>query len=124
MARHNALPTLTPAGQEVIVGGYSIPAPNPQMEQLIKENERLKREVESYSEKAARLQKVIAQLRTNLASLSTPFLSYIPYFFLLIFFLGFCACVFCVGKLLHMKLFIIINFATLVVLFFFLLTFL
>lgn len=28
------------------------------MEQLIKENERLKREVESYSEKAARLQKV------------------------------------------------------------------
>lgn len=60
VARQNALPTFTPAGQEVIVGGYSIPAPNPQMEQLIKENERLKREVESYSEKAARLQKVIA----------------------------------------------------------------
>lgn len=51
---------MTPAGQEVIVGGYSIPAPTSQMEQLIKENERLKREVESYSEKAARLQKVIA----------------------------------------------------------------
>lgn len=49
---------MTPAGQDVIVGGYSISAPNPQMEQLIKENERLKKEVESYSEKAARLQKV------------------------------------------------------------------
>lgn len=62
VARQNVLPTLTPAGQEVIIGGYSIPAPNPQMEQLIKENERLKREVEGYSEKTARLQKVIAWL--------------------------------------------------------------
>lgn len=73
MARQNNLPTVTPADQEVIVGGYSIPAPNPQMEQLIKENERLKREVESYSEKAARLQKVIA-LCPNLASWNTHFL--------------------------------------------------
>ncbi|KAI5109329.1 angiomotin-like 2a, partial [Silurus meridionalis] len=63
VARQNALPTLTPAGQEVIVGGYSIPAPNPQMEQLIKENERLKREVESYSEKAARLQKLEQEIQ-------------------------------------------------------------
>ncbi len=49
---------LTPAGQDVIVGGYSIPVNNYQVEQLIKENERLRGEVESYSEKAARLQKV------------------------------------------------------------------
>ncbi|XP_026775484.3 angiomotin-like 2a [Pangasianodon hypophthalmus] len=63
VARQNALSTLTPAGQEVIVGGYSIPAPNPQMEQLIKENERLKREVESYSEKAARLQKLEQEIQ-------------------------------------------------------------
>lgn len=47
------------------MGGYSIPTPNPQMEQLIKENERLKREVENYSEKAARLQKVIVQICLN-----------------------------------------------------------
>lgn len=71
MARQFPLPTLTPAGQEVIVGGYSIPAPNPQMEQLIKENERLKKEVECYSEKAARLQKVIARLCPTLTSLNT-----------------------------------------------------
>ncbi|KAK3557438.1 hypothetical protein QTP70_026632 [Hemibagrus guttatus] len=63
VARQNALPTVTPAGQEVIVGGYSISAPNPQMEQLIKENERLKREVESYSEKAARLQKLEQEIQ-------------------------------------------------------------
>ncbi|XP_066521734.1 angiomotin-like 2a [Hoplias malabaricus] len=63
VARHNTLPTMTPAGQEVIVGGYSITAPNPQMEQLIKENERLKREVESYSEKAARLQKLEQEIQ-------------------------------------------------------------
>lgn len=56
--RHNGLPTLTPAGQDVNIGGYNIPMNNFQMEQLIKENERLKREVDSYSEKAARLQKV------------------------------------------------------------------
>lgn len=55
---HSALPMLTPAGQDVIVGGYSIPVKNCQIEQLIKENERLRGEVESYSEKAARLQKV------------------------------------------------------------------
>lgn len=61
--RHNALPTLPPAGQEVIVGGYSIQAPNPQMEQLIKENEKLRREVESYSEKAARLQKLEQEIQ-------------------------------------------------------------
>ncbi|XP_017335729.2 angiomotin-like 2a [Ictalurus punctatus] len=63
VARQNTLPTLTSAGQEVIVGGYSIPGPNPQMEQLIKENERLKREVESYSEKAARLQKLEQEIQ-------------------------------------------------------------
>lgn len=58
MPRHSGLSTLTPAGQDVIVGGYSIPVNNCQVEQLIKENERLRGEVESYSEKAARLQKV------------------------------------------------------------------
>ncbi|KAL7832567.1 hypothetical protein SRHO_G00295850 [Serrasalmus rhombeus] len=63
VARHNALPTMTPAGQDVIVGGYSISVPNPQMEQLIKENERLKREVENYSEKAARLQKLEQEIQ-------------------------------------------------------------
>ncbi|XP_072540209.1 angiomotin-like 2a [Salminus brasiliensis] len=63
VVRHNALPTMTPAGQEVIVGGYSIQAPNPQMEQLIKENEKLRREVESYSEKAARLQKLEQEIQ-------------------------------------------------------------
>ncbi|XP_027002997.2 angiomotin-like 2a [Tachysurus fulvidraco] len=63
VARQNILPTMTPAGQEVIVGGYSIPAPSPQMEQLIKENERLKKEVESYSEKAARLQKLEQEIQ-------------------------------------------------------------
>ncbi|XP_026863506.2 angiomotin-like 2a [Electrophorus electricus] len=62
-ARHNTLPALPPAGQEVIVGGYSIPAPNPQIEQLMKENDRLKREVESYSEKAARLQKLEKEIQ-------------------------------------------------------------
>ncbi|TRY58649.1 hypothetical protein DNTS_024792 [Danionella cerebrum] len=56
-ALRDGLPMLTPAGQDVIVGGYSIPV-NCQMEQLIKENERLRREVECYSEKAARLQKL------------------------------------------------------------------
>lgn len=61
--RHNGLPTLTPAGQDVNVGGYSIPANNFQMEQLIKENERLKREVDSYSEKAARLQKLEQEIQ-------------------------------------------------------------
>ncbi len=58
MPHHSGLPMLTPAGQDVIVGGYSIPVNNYQVEQLIKENERLRGEVESYSEKAARLQKV------------------------------------------------------------------
>ncbi|KAK9973278.1 hypothetical protein ABG768_024018 [Culter alburnus] len=60
---HSVPPTLTPAGQDVIVGGYSIPVKNCQMEQLIKENERLKREVESYSEKAARLQKLEQEIQ-------------------------------------------------------------
>ncbi|XP_051563440.1 angiomotin-like 2a [Myxocyprinus asiaticus] len=55
---HSSLPIVTLAGQDVIVGGYSIPTNNCQMEQLIKENERLRGEVESYSEKAARLQKL------------------------------------------------------------------
>ncbi|TVK90614.1 Angiomotin-like 2a [Bagarius yarrelli] len=63
VAQNNALPTLTPAGQEFIVGGYTIPAHNSEMEQLIKENERLKREVESYSEKAARLQKLEQEIQ-------------------------------------------------------------
>ncbi|XP_062853303.1 angiomotin-like 2a [Trichomycterus rosablanca] len=63
VSRSNALPTATPAGQEVIVGGYSIAAPNPQMELLMKENERLRREVESYSEKAARLQKLEQEIQ-------------------------------------------------------------
>uniref|UniRef100_W5KB04 Angiomotin like 2a n=1 Tax=Astyanax mexicanus TaxID=7994 RepID=W5KB04_ASTMX len=61
--RNNTLPTLPPAGQEVIVAGYSIQAPNPQMEQLIKENEKLRREVESYSEKAVRLQKLELEIQ-------------------------------------------------------------
>lgn len=90
VARQNTLPTLTSAGQEVIVGGYSIPGPNPQMEQLIKENERLKREVESYSEKAARLQKVIPWLCYNMASLNIHFLiKHFPFFFQIIFFTRF-----------------------------------
>ncbi|XP_059416392.1 angiomotin-like 2a [Carassius carassius] len=59
----SGLPSLTPAGQDVIVGGYSIPVNNCQMEQLIKENERLKGEVESYSEKAARLQKLEQEIQ-------------------------------------------------------------
>lgn len=41
-----------------MVDGYSVAPPNHQMELLLKENERLRREVESYSEKAARLEKV------------------------------------------------------------------
>ncbi|KAK2889173.1 hypothetical protein QQF64_028730 [Cirrhinus molitorella] len=61
--RHSGLPTLTPAGQDVIVGGYSIPVNNCQVEQLIKENERLRGEVESYSEKAARLQKLEQEIQ-------------------------------------------------------------
>ncbi|XP_043098051.1 angiomotin-like 2a [Puntigrus tetrazona] len=61
--RHSGLPTLTPAGQDVIVGGYSIPVNNCQVEQLIKENERLRGEVESYSEKAARLQKLELEIQ-------------------------------------------------------------
>lgn len=60
---HSVLPALTPAGQDVIVGGYSIPVKNCQMEQLIKENERLRGEVESYSEKAARLQKLEQEIQ-------------------------------------------------------------
>uniref|UniRef100_A0A8C2CNI3 Angiomotin like 2a n=1 Tax=Cyprinus carpio TaxID=7962 RepID=A0A8C2CNI3_CYPCA len=60
---HSGLPTLTPAGQDVIVGGYSIPVSNCQVEQLIKENERLRGEVESYSEKAARLQKLELEIQ-------------------------------------------------------------
>lgn len=60
---HSALPMLTPAGQDVIVGGYSIPVKNCQIEQLIKENERLRGEVESYSEKAARLQKLEQEIQ-------------------------------------------------------------
>ncbi|XP_076871238.1 angiomotin-like 2a [Brachyhypopomus gauderio] len=63
VARHIALPALTPAGQEVIVAGYSIPPPNPQVEQLMKENEILKRELESYSEKALRLQKLEKEIQ-------------------------------------------------------------
>ncbi|XP_067315723.1 angiomotin-like 2a [Pseudorasbora parva] len=60
---HSVLPMLTPAGQDVIIGGYSIPVKNCQMEQLIKENERLRGEVESYSEKAARLQKLEQEIQ-------------------------------------------------------------
>ncbi|KAG1940866.1 angiomotin-like protein [Pimephales promelas] len=60
---HSALPMLTPAGQDVIVGGYSIPVKNCQIEQLIKENERLKGEVESYTEKATRLQKLEQEIQ-------------------------------------------------------------
>ncbi|XP_077054924.1 angiomotin-like 2a [Siphateles boraxobius] len=60
---HSTLPMLTPAGQDVIVGGYSIPVKNCQIEQLIKENERLRGEVESYSEKAARLQKLEQEIQ-------------------------------------------------------------
>ncbi|XP_056102297.1 angiomotin-like 2a [Rhinichthys klamathensis goyatoka] len=60
---HSALPMLTPAGQDVIVGGYSIPVKNCQIEQLIKENERLRGEVESYSEKATRLQKLEQEIQ-------------------------------------------------------------
>uniref|UniRef100_A0A8C2IU46 Angiomotin like 2a n=1 Tax=Cyprinus carpio TaxID=7962 RepID=A0A8C2IU46_CYPCA len=60
---HSGLPSLTPAGQDVIVGGYSITVNNCQIEQLIKENERLRGEVESYSEKAARLQKLEQEIQ-------------------------------------------------------------
>ncbi|XP_051568952.1 angiomotin-like 2a [Myxocyprinus asiaticus] len=60
---HSGLPTMTPAGKDVIVGGYSIPTNNCQVEQLIKENKRLRGEVESYSEKAARLQKLEQEIQ-------------------------------------------------------------
>nr|XP_055069314.1 angiomotin-like 2a [Misgurnus anguillicaudatus] len=63
MPHHSGLPVVTPAGQDVIVGGYSIPMNNFQMEQLIRENERLKGEVESYSEKAAKLQKLEQEIQ-------------------------------------------------------------
>ncbi|XP_030647395.1 angiomotin-like 2a [Chanos chanos] len=61
--RHNGVPTLTPAGPEVLAAPLNNPHNNTQMEMLMKENERLRRELENYSEKAARLQKLEQEIQ-------------------------------------------------------------
>lgn len=62
LVRQNALPTMTPAGQEYMMVGQAAPCPtsgqNAQVDMLLRENERLRQELEGYGEKAARLTKV------------------------------------------------------------------
>lgn len=59
VAHHSMYPTVSPAGPELFTTASSSPSNNPaQMDMLMRENERLRKELEAYTEKAARLQKV------------------------------------------------------------------
>ncbi|KAG9341586.1 hypothetical protein JZ751_019101 [Albula glossodonta] len=62
VVRHSARSTLTPAG----VNEFAAPpngSSNNQMETLMRENERLRKELESYTEKTARLQKLEQEIQ-------------------------------------------------------------
>ncbi|XP_012680800.1 angiomotin-like 2a [Clupea harengus] len=62
----NALPTVTPAGQEYMMTAPPIPN-NPvqaaQIEMLMRENERLRKDLENYSEKTTRLTKLEQEIQ-------------------------------------------------------------
>ncbi|KAJ8274630.1 hypothetical protein COCON_G00092550 [Conger conger] len=65
VARQSALPTLTSAGVEAFMAAHAVSSSNQmaQMEALMKENERLRRELEGYSEKAMRIQKLELEIQ-------------------------------------------------------------
>ncbi|XP_029471167.1 angiomotin-like protein 2 [Rhinatrema bivittatum] len=63
--RYNPLASLTPAGMEALMTAQATSASGhmAQMEALLRENEKLRREVESYSEKANRIQKLEKEIQ-------------------------------------------------------------
>ncbi|XP_028817225.1 angiomotin-like 2a [Denticeps clupeoides] len=61
--RHSVLPTATPAGQEVLAAAFGGGGQAAQMEMLVRDNERLRMELEGYGEKAARLQKLEQEIQ-------------------------------------------------------------
>ncbi|MBN3325580.1 AMOL2 protein, partial [Atractosteus spatula] len=63
--RHSPLSTLTPAGVEAFMAAQNVSANShvAQMEMLMKENERLRQNLEGYSEKAARIQKLEMEIQ-------------------------------------------------------------
>ncbi|KAJ8356990.1 hypothetical protein SKAU_G00197840 [Synaphobranchus kaupii] len=65
LARRSTLPTLTSAGVEAFMAAHAVSSSNQmaQMEALMKENERLRREMEGYSEKAMRIQKLELEIQ-------------------------------------------------------------
>ncbi|MBN3295566.1 AMOL2 protein, partial [Amia calva] len=65
MSRHSPLSTLTPAGMEAFMAAQNTSASShvAQMEMLMKENEKLRRELEGYNEKAARIQKLEMEIQ-------------------------------------------------------------
>ncbi|KAK6478434.1 angiomotin-like 2a isoform X2 [Huso huso] len=64
-ARHSPLSTLTPAGVEAFLAAQAASSSSQvaQMEKLRRENERLRREAEGYSEKAARIHKLEIEIQ-------------------------------------------------------------
>ncbi|XP_041119785.1 angiomotin-like 2a [Polyodon spathula] len=64
-ARHSPLSTLTPAGVEAFIAAQAASASSQvaQIERLRRENERLRREAEGYSEKAARIHKLEIEIQ-------------------------------------------------------------
>ncbi|KAJ8389614.1 hypothetical protein AAFF_G00118510 [Aldrovandia affinis] len=65
VVRQSALPTLTSAGVEAFMAAHAVSSSNQvaQMEALMKENERLRRELDGYNEKATRIQKLELEIR-------------------------------------------------------------